>query len=299
VIPTWNSVATLRFAIESARRQTFRDFEIVVVGDGCTDGTADFLASLGDGRIRWTNLPLNSGSQAAPNNAGLRLARGRLIAYLGHDDLWLPHHLDGLVRAAETSGVDLVHSACAMFEPSGVFAVLGVPRPPGRIPDFVPPSTWIHRADAAGRFGFWRNPAALGWPVDDDVLRQIHRAGGRIHAHTQVSVLKFPSARWGLYSRRADWPQEPWWRSIHEDPAAVERRILYEVARFADRAATPDVRGLYWAARRSGSRMLRVTWGDDRWPLGPWLQARYRQHRRRNRAARGLPLAWLAWLLVR
>lgn len=261
----------------------------MVVGDGCTDGSAQLVASLGDERIRWTNLPTNSGSQAAPNNEGLRRARGRLIAYLGHDDLWLPDHLAGLVGAIETSTADLVHSACAMIGPSGVLAVLGLPpRRSGRIPHFVPPSTWIHRADTAARFGFWRDPDSLGWYVDHDVLRQIHGGGGRILAHPDLSALKFPSAYWGLYSRTADWPQEAWLRAIVEDPAATQRRVLYEVARFGAHASTPDVWGLCRAARRWASGVVRNAWGDDRWPLGPLLQAKHRRYRNRSRVARGL-----------
>ena len=235
------------------------------------------------------NLPTNSGNQAAPNNEGLRQARGRLIAYLGHDDLWLPHHLGGLVRGIEATGADLVHSACAMIGPSGVVGVRGLPpRSPGRVPPVVPPSTWIHRADTAARFGFWRDPVSLGWDVDHDVLRQIHGDGGRILVHSELSVLKFPSLYWGLYSRKGDWPQEGWLRAIVDEPTAAQRRLLYEVARFGGQASTPDLWGLYQAARRWGSGVVRSAWGDDRWPLGPLLQARHRRYRRRARVARGL-----------
>ncbi len=90
IVPTFNSSATLRLALQSVLNQEFQDFEVWVVGDGCTDDSAQVALSFNDNRINWINLAQNSGSPAAPNNEGLRRARGRYIAYLGHDDLWFP-----------------------------------------------------------------------------------------------------------------------------------------------------------------------------------------------------------------
>ena len=87
VVATFNSRLTLACALDSVRRQSHQDFEVWVVGDACTDGSDTIVAALGDPRFHWTNLPWNSGSQAGPNNEGLRRARGRFVAYLGHDDL--------------------------------------------------------------------------------------------------------------------------------------------------------------------------------------------------------------------
>jgi len=99
IIATYNWSSVLPYSIGSVLRQTMQDFEILVVGDGCTDDSEAVVAAIGDPRIRWFNLPANSGHQSAPNNEGLRQARGELIAYLGHDDLWLPHHLGAHVAA--------------------------------------------------------------------------------------------------------------------------------------------------------------------------------------------------------
>ena len=99
IVATYNWSSVLRHAITSVLRQTMTDFELLVVGDGCTDDSADVVAATGDPRVQWINLPENSGHQSAPNNEGLRRARGELIAYLGHDDLWLPHHLDASLHA--------------------------------------------------------------------------------------------------------------------------------------------------------------------------------------------------------
>jgi hypothetical protein len=106
VIPTWNWSSVLPWSIASVRAQTMADLELLVIGDGCTDDSADVVAAArgGDRRVRWINLATNAGTQVAPNNEGLRRARGTFIAYLGHDDLWLPSHLERLVAAMGSDG---------------------------------------------------------------------------------------------------------------------------------------------------------------------------------------------------
>jgi glycosyltransferase involved in cell wall biosynthesis len=88
VTATYNRSNVLRYAVESVLAQSFRDWEIIVIGDACTDDTAAVVASYEDSRIRFTNLERNFGEQSGPNNAGFAISRGRYIAYLNHDDLW-------------------------------------------------------------------------------------------------------------------------------------------------------------------------------------------------------------------
>src|SRR5574337_278681 len=87
VIPTYNRVDLLARTLDSVWRQLFTDFEVVVVDDGSSDGTQAYLRSLGD-RIRVVQQA-NSGPGAA-RNAGIRTARGKYVALLDSDDLWLP-----------------------------------------------------------------------------------------------------------------------------------------------------------------------------------------------------------------
>src|SRR5688572_30048995 len=101
VIATYNRADTLKYAVESCLWQTFKDFEVWVVGDACTDHTEKVMQSFSDPRINWYNLPKNSGYQSKPNNEGIRRAKGKYIAYLNHDDIWLPNHLEVLVDKLE------------------------------------------------------------------------------------------------------------------------------------------------------------------------------------------------------
>src|SRR2546423_11552054 len=129
IMATYNWSTVLPYSIGSVLRQTLADFELLVVGDGCTDDSQIVVASIGDPRVRWINLPANTGHQSGPNNEGLRQARGEIIAYLGHDDLWLPHHLATLVGALDEQRADLAYALVAYVGPEGHLLQPSIPRP--------------------------------------------------------------------------------------------------------------------------------------------------------------------------
>jgi GT2 family glycosyltransferase len=90
IIPAYNAAAFIAEAVQSVRAQTFRDFEIIVVDDGSTDGTDEVVRRLGPG-VRYHRQP-NRGVAAA-RNAGIELSRGDLVCFLDADDLWMPDKL--------------------------------------------------------------------------------------------------------------------------------------------------------------------------------------------------------------
>jgi len=91
IIPTYNRKEYVRQAIDSVMLQTFTDYEIIVVDDGSTDDTEKALARYG-AKIRYFRQK-NQGESAA-RNYGLDIARGKYIAFLDDDDVWLPHKLE-------------------------------------------------------------------------------------------------------------------------------------------------------------------------------------------------------------
>lgn len=91
VVPTYNAHALLAETLDAILAQTFADFELIVVDDGSTDDTAAYLATLTDSRLRVVRQD-NAGVGAA-RNRGIDEARGQLVAFCDHDDLWLPDKL--------------------------------------------------------------------------------------------------------------------------------------------------------------------------------------------------------------
>lgn len=91
IIPTFNRSAFLRLTLESVWRQTFSDYEVIVVDDGSTDDTASWLHEIAS-KIK-SILQENAGPGAARNN-GAQHARGEYLAFLDSDDLWFPWTLE-------------------------------------------------------------------------------------------------------------------------------------------------------------------------------------------------------------
>ena len=90
IIPTYNCERFIGRTINSALAQTYRDFELIVVDDGSTDGTQSLVAGYGDA-VHYV-YQSNQGASAARNSA-LSRAGGEFIAYLDSDDLWSPEKL--------------------------------------------------------------------------------------------------------------------------------------------------------------------------------------------------------------
>jgi glycosyltransferase involved in cell wall biosynthesis len=226
VIATYNWSTVLPYSIGSALRQTFTDFEIVVVGDGCTDDSESVVAAIGDPRIRWINLPINSGHQSTPNNEGLRQARGEIIAHLGHDDLWLPHHLAALVGALDREQTDLAYGIMALVSPGGsVWPTM--PRP--RECALAPPSGVVYRKRAAERIGGWRHHRGLTITPEFDLFRRMRADGCRFTFVPRLTGIKFPAmARREVYKLRPCHEQAEWLARIDAEPD-LEARLLVKL----------------------------------------------------------------------
>ena len=91
VLPVYNAGEHLAAAVESVLTQTYRDFEVLAINDGSTDGSRDVLASFKDDRLRILDQPNNG--LVATLNRGIREARGPWIARMDSDDVCLPHRL--------------------------------------------------------------------------------------------------------------------------------------------------------------------------------------------------------------
>jgi len=109
VTASYNVADYIGQAIHSALAQTFRDFELIVVDDGSTDGTLDVLRQISDHRIRLEPRPHQGASASLAH--GIALARAPYLAFLDGDDFWNPNKLERHIRFLESHpAVDLTFS---------------------------------------------------------------------------------------------------------------------------------------------------------------------------------------------
>ncbi|MGD1857147.1 MAG: glycosyltransferase [Leptolyngbyaceae cyanobacterium] len=106
VIPVYNGEKTIHSTLESVLKQSFEDFEIVVINDGSTDATAETIRSFEDSRLRLVNYP-NRGL-AASRNRGIQQSQCELISFIDADDLWTPDKLADQLAALQADPVAAV-----------------------------------------------------------------------------------------------------------------------------------------------------------------------------------------------
>ena len=117
IIPTFNRSHYLQMAIQSILNQTYQDFEIIIVDDGSTDDTKKVASSFGPKVIHFYQS--NQGPSVA-RNVGLHRARGKYLALLDCDDLFLPDRLERGVKALDRMPhVGLVHGEVEVIDSEG------------------------------------------------------------------------------------------------------------------------------------------------------------------------------------
>ncbi len=254
IIPTYNWSEVLPYSIGSVLNQSYRDFELLVIGDACTDDSADVVARVGDARTRWINRAENWGQAAGPYNDGLREARGEIIAHLAHDDLWLPHHLEVMVKGLEREA-SVAYGLAAYIDRDGA-----APRPgPRRAHEYhpgkaIPPANVVVWRELALRIGGWRHYRELDtWP-DTDMWNRLHAADPRFRFVPRLTVVRFPAdKRKDVYKQRPSHEQKQWFERIRTEPD-LEPRLLAEMAVNLQPPARPPTWREKLAARLRGRK---------------------------------------------
>ncbi len=108
IIPTYNTSQYIREALDSVFAQTFKDYEIIVINDGSPD-TEILEQILCDYQGRIVYFKKENGGVASARNAGISLARGKYLAMLDSDDIWLPEYLEKQVSSL-AAGLDIAAS---------------------------------------------------------------------------------------------------------------------------------------------------------------------------------------------
>ena len=166
IIPVYNGERYLAEAVDSALRQRYRRFEIIVIDDGSTDATPEVVRGYGE---QVSGLVQPNQGTAAARNRGVESARGELYAFLDADDVWLEHKLAAQVIALSSeSAPDVVFGHVEQFVspdvPEDVRRAIRFPAAP--MPGHLP-STMMVRANAFARVGAFETGLKLaefaGW----------------------------------------------------------------------------------------------------------------------------------------
>ncbi|MCK4763673.1 MAG: glycosyltransferase family 2 protein [Candidatus Aminicenantes bacterium] len=138
-IPTWNRGKLLtEKVLPRVLAQTYQNIEVVIVGDHCTDDTAERIAALNDTRIRFLNLDKRAeypqdkhhrhmSAGAIPNTKAHSLARGLWLAHVDDDDVWELDHLESLLRFARGKDLEIAWGKMSYEYAPGEWDVQGSP----------------------------------------------------------------------------------------------------------------------------------------------------------------------------
>jgi glycosyltransferase involved in cell wall biosynthesis len=216
-IPTYNRAEILmERAVPSVLAQTYKNFELLIIGDCCTDKTADYVSNIKDSRVRFFNILERkyrypptvenhwlAGPVIAANKA-LELSKGKWIARVDDDDTWTPDHIESLLSFAQEGNYEFV-SAQYMAERYGKQRIMkgtGARDPyytrqkeatKGPNPLIGGTSTWLFRSYLKFikyNINCWRK----SWNSNNDIdySLRIFKAGARIGFLPQVKSFVIP-----------------------------------------------------------------------------------------------------------
>lgn len=122
ITPCYNAAYYIAETIESVLSQTYQVWEMIIVDDGSTDNSAEIIQSYckKDKRIKYLRTDAPSGSPSLPRNVGINKAKGKYIAFLDADDVWMPEKLELEIDFAEKNQYNLVYSFYEKMDWAGV-----------------------------------------------------------------------------------------------------------------------------------------------------------------------------------
>jgi glycosyltransferase involved in cell wall biosynthesis len=289
LLPTHNRADIVGLAIQSVLDQTETDFELLVVADGCTDGTVAVVSGIGDPRIRLYDLPKAPYFGYANRNIALREARGEYVAFAAHDDLLFPDHLRLLIDRLEATGREWIYSRPLWVSTDGVI----VPSATNltiadeleyflTLANSIPAACVLYRRTCLDRFGYWPEdvPSAADWR---HWIAIIEGGGRQNFAYLSTPTCLHFSADWrrSRNSGHEDvrtWLDiadgSAWWPDVlrYTVPSGIAEQHVIAAAMRADRAVWVD------ELRAAIDLVLdRVAWDDIR-AVRPQLRARDLEH---------------------
>jgi glycosyltransferase involved in cell wall biosynthesis len=203
IIPTYNRAHLIVRAIRSVLNQTYQDFEIIVIDDGSTDNTEEIIRGFKDKKVKYIKKYKENKGSSIARNIGIKVARGKYIAFLDSDDEWLPEKLDKQIKVlqSESPEVGVVYSnLCYMDENGKSMNKLRNPKKEGYIYEDLfgknyvgTDSTLLIRKECFHRVGLF-----------DDLLntQQDWDMWIRIAKYYRFALIKVPLVKYRLHSNQ-------------------------------------------------------------------------------------------------
>lgn len=210
IMATYNRPDVLKYAIESVIWQTYKDWELIVVGDACSESTDQVIKDFNNPKIRYHNFEKNFGEQSGPNNWGINNAKGDYIAFLNHDDIYFSDHLEKMLNSTRLFNADLHYSMSLTFRnDDSVFIGSYTPGSKYTPKVGVPASCWLVKKSIFDSVGEWRSFREVYGAPSQEWLYRVWQSGKKILPVDHFGVLAIPSG-----SRSDSYVKES---SIHVD----------------------------------------------------------------------------------
>jgi glycosyltransferase involved in cell wall biosynthesis len=260
IVPTHDRRETVLLALGSAFAQARPPDQVIVVADGCTDGTPEAVADAYPS-VLVLDRPKAPGFGWENRGEAVVRAEGDVIAWLGDDDLWLPWHLERMAGLFEHDVADLVTTSCVRVDEHDALSSFGMDlgvaayraqMAPSRTR--VPSTSVAHRRELVERAGGWRTVPSFG---DLDLWRRMLEAGARPASVADPSALVFTA-----FQRRQTWDervaQNTRWARRLADPAQREEiRAAMSLALDHERWAGSAMAAEDGSVRARARRLLR------------------------------------------
>lgn len=286
VMPAFNATLYLPAALESALQQTVRDFEVIVVDDGSTDGTFDVAAGFARRDPRICVIRQENGGIGSARNAALSRARGEWVALLDSDDMWLPHYLEEQLEILRMRpDVDILSANAINL--GGAWD--GQPYKPmgGPLVD-LSLLDLIRSEDAVCILSMFRRRILRSIGVFDDTMRGSEDYDFWLRAAAAGGRIAFNPTPLAIYRRRADSVSADEMRMLDaiviplrrvrahsQHDESVSRAIDQQLARFSRRRLVVSARTALlegdWEGLRSHLAKLHVATGKLRYLAAQWL----------------------------
>lgn len=162
IIPAYDVEKFIRECLQSVQRQTYGNWQAIVVDDGSTDNTAEVIQSIVQQDQRFQFIRQSNGGVSQARNTGLRAASGAYVAFLDGDDMWEPDFLSELITACQSNEVDMAYCGYTHLYTGGLRRKFSYPYANGQILlDVIQGKTQIHigallvKKNIISQFGLW------------------------------------------------------------------------------------------------------------------------------------------------